>query len=103
MTVFPEVNAITHNKDAFGAQAQTLLEAGFAGEQDFAFCSQYTMPRDGLATGAQRPDYLPRGARVTAGSGDIAVRRDLALRDAADFLQDTFEHQRVRNFSSIST
>jgi hypothetical protein len=103
MTVFPEVNPITHNKDAFGAEAETLLEAGLAGEPDFAFCSQYAMPRNGFATGAQRPDYLPRGARVTAGRGDIAVRRNFAPRDAADFLQHAFEHQRVRNFSSIST
>jgi hypothetical protein len=103
MTVFPEVNPITHNQDAFGAEAEALLEAGLAGEQNSAFRSQYTMPRNGFAARAQRPDYLPCGARVTAGRGDIAVRRDLAPRDAADFLQHAFEHQRVRNFSSIST
>src|SRR6185312_5043229 len=89
-----EVDLVARDDHAFRAQAHPLLQSVLAGEANFTACADYAMPRDVRAV-PQRPDHLPRRAGVSAGSRDIAVGRDPALRDFGDGSQDLLEHESV--------
>ena len=103
MTEAGEVDPIAIDRDAFGAKAKALLEAVFAGEENFSPGAEHAMPGDVFSPGPQRPDDLASRAGISGGRGDIPVGRDFAARDTADLVEDALEHQLVLNFSSIST
>src|SRR6185312_5978478 len=89
-----EVNLIACDDDAFRAQPHALFESVLAGEPDLAACPDHAMPGN-VRTVSKRPDYLPGRARMSAGSGDIAVCRDPTFRDFGDHGQDLLEHGSV--------
>lgn len=101
--ILTEIDVIADHRDTFRPQPQFLLEAIFAGEKNPAFRPENSVPWNRFATGPQRPHDLPGGSGIPARRRNVAVGRDSALWNPPDYLQDSIEHQRVRNFSSTST
>ena len=79
--------------DAFGLEAEALLEAGVAGEADVAAGSQDAMPGDAAVGIVQGPGNLAGGAGESGGPGDIAVGGHPALRNAQDGAAQFLQHK----------
>jgi hypothetical protein len=77
------VDAAAAERDAFGLEAEALLEGGFSTQLDFTAGAEDPLPRepDGAA---QDADDLAGGAGMSGSAGDGTVSRDFAARDGAN-------------------
>lgn len=84
MMVGAHIHAQSDQADPFRLQSQTLLEAVFAGEKDFAACSNHPLPGNAGATAVQCPCDLSSISGIARGIRDVAIGGNLAARDAAN-------------------
>jgi hypothetical protein len=77
---------------ALGFQAQLLIQAGRAREENLAGRAQHAMPRQSPIGPLQGPCDLPGRAGKSGRFRDCAISSDLASRDFADGSAKFVEH-----------
>ena len=91
MLVAAHVDAAAAEDNTLGLETQTLLEAGFSSQLDFAPGAQNALP--GQAEGAvQGPGDLARRAGIAGGPGHRTISGDAPARDLANGGDNTFTH-----------
>lgn len=92
MVVGLHIHAKANETHAFGLESESLLEAMFAGEENLASGSDHPLPRNASTAAVQGPCNLASVARVSGRVGDVAIRRDLAARNATDLGEEELKH-----------
>jgi hypothetical protein len=78
--------------DALGFQAQLLIGASAAGEENLTSGTEHAVPGKPPVGSAQSPDDLPRRTGKSGRFRDRAVSGDFASRDFPDHNTDFVEH-----------